>query len=99
MYDFHYHRPVTLAEASALIADCRDGVYLAGGQTLIATLKHRLARPSDVVDPGAIADQGTLDHPNRLAEGVRHTIVNGVPAFVDGSFTETRSGQVLRRAA
>ena len=48
---------------------------------------------------GAIADQGTLDHPNRLAKGIRHTIVNGVPAFLDGNFTETRNGQVLRRAA
>ena len=66
-------------------------------------LRGRLVEgaPADIAvfDPGEIADQGTLDHPNRLAEGVRHTIVNGVPAFVDGSFTETRSGQVLRRAA
>ena len=50
MYDFRYHRPATLAEASALIVDCDDGVYLAGGQTLIAVLKQRLAQPSDVID-------------------------------------------------
>ncbi len=52
MYDFRYHRPTTLAEASALIAGCEDGVYLAGGQTLIATLKQRFAQPSDVIDIG-----------------------------------------------
>lgn len=52
MYDFHYHRPSTLAEASALIAAAEDGVYLAGGQTLISTLKQRLAQPSDVIDIG-----------------------------------------------
>ena len=41
MYDFSYHRPASLAEATALIADAEDGVYLAGGQTLIATLQQR----------------------------------------------------------
>jgi len=50
MYDFRYHRPATLDEASALLADCEDGVYLAGGQTLVSTLKQRLAQPSDVID-------------------------------------------------
>ena len=50
MYDFRYHRPATLAEAAALIAESEDGVYLAGGQTLISTLKQRLAQPSDVID-------------------------------------------------
>ena len=56
--------------------------------------------PADIAvfDPDSIADQGTLEQPNRLAKGIRHTIVNGVPAFVDGSFTETRNGQILRRA-
>jgi carbon-monoxide dehydrogenase medium subunit len=50
MYDFRYHRPAGLGEASALIGDAEDGVFLAGGQTLIATLKQRLAQPSDVID-------------------------------------------------
>ena len=54
MYDFSYHRPATIAEASALIADAEDGVYLAGGQTLVSTLKQRLAQPSDVIDLGRI---------------------------------------------
>ena len=54
MYDFHYHQPASLAEASALIADAEDGVYLAGGQTLVSTLKQRLAQPSDVIDLGRI---------------------------------------------
>ena len=54
MYDFRYHRPASLAEASALIAGCEDGVYLAGGLTLISTLKQRLAQPSDVIDIGRL---------------------------------------------
>ncbi len=54
MYDFRYHRPAGLAEASAIIAGCADGVYLAGGLTLISTLKQRLAQPSDVIDIGRL---------------------------------------------
>ena len=29
-----------------------DGMYLAGGQTLIPTMKQRLAAPTDVIDLG-----------------------------------------------
>ncbi len=50
MYPFNYHRPATLAEATALFADADDATYLAGGMTLIPTLKQRLASPSDVID-------------------------------------------------
>ena len=54
MYDFNYHQPTTLAEASALIAAAEDGVYLAGGLTLVSILKQRLAQPSDVIDIGRL---------------------------------------------
>ena len=50
MYEFAYRRPVTIDEAAEMIADAEDGSILAGGQTLIPTLKQRLARPSDLVD-------------------------------------------------
>ena len=56
MYDFAYHRPSTLAEAKSLLAAASDGQLLAGGQTLIPTLKQRLASPSDVIDLGAVAE-------------------------------------------
>ena len=55
MYEFNYHRPGTLEAAAAALAAADDGELLAGGQTLIPTLKQRLASPSDVVDLGAIA--------------------------------------------
>ena len=60
MYDFRYHRPNTLAEAAALIADAEDGVYLAGGLTLLSTLKQRLAQPSDVIDLAGIDGLGGI---------------------------------------
>ncbi len=47
MYSFNYHRPTTLDAAAKLRADCEDAVFLAGGQTLIPTLKQRLAAPTD----------------------------------------------------
>ena len=54
MYAFDYHRPATVRDAQGLL---KDGARpLAGGQTLIPTLKLRLANPPAVVDLGAIAE-------------------------------------------
>lgn len=56
MYDFAYHRPTSVADAVKLLAGAEDATAMAGGQTLIPTLKQRLASPSDVVDLGGIAE-------------------------------------------
>ena len=56
MYDFNYHRPKSLAEAARLLAGKDDAKLVAGGMTLIPTLKQRLARPTDLVDLTAIAE-------------------------------------------
>lgn len=50
MYRFSYHRPETLDEAAALFKAKDDPSYLAGGMTLVPTLKQRLAAPSDLID-------------------------------------------------
>ena len=60
MYSFSYHRPASVAEAADLIANAADGKLVAGGQTLLPTMKHRLASPSDVIDLGAIAELGGI---------------------------------------
>jgi carbon-monoxide dehydrogenase medium subunit len=49
-YSFNYHRAKTLNEAQALLKQSQDAALLAGGQTLIATMKTRLANPSDLID-------------------------------------------------
>jgi aerobic carbon-monoxide dehydrogenase medium subunit len=54
MYDFQYHRPTSIDEAVALLGSAEDGQLLAGGQTLIPTLKQRLAQPSDIIDLGHV---------------------------------------------
>ena len=50
MYQFEYHRPRTIDEVSALLARCESPKILAGGMTLLATMKQRLAAPSDLID-------------------------------------------------
>ena len=54
MYAFDYHRPASVRDAQGLLKD--GAKLLAGGQTLIPTMKQRLASPSAIVDLGAIAD-------------------------------------------
>jgi carbon-monoxide dehydrogenase medium subunit len=56
MYEFQYHRATSLADAEGKLAGTDDGKLLAGGQTLIAAMKLRLAAPSDLVDLGAVAE-------------------------------------------
>jgi carbon-monoxide dehydrogenase medium subunit len=56
MYGFNYHRPASMADAARLLSGAGEGKLLAGGQTLLATLKLRLAKPSDVIDLGGLAE-------------------------------------------
>jgi len=56
VYEFKYHRPETLEEAAELHGAAADAQYLAGGQSLLPSLKFRLANPSDVIDLSRIAD-------------------------------------------
>jgi aerobic carbon-monoxide dehydrogenase medium subunit len=56
MYSFNYQKAKSVAEAAALLAKNGDAKPLAGGQSLIAAMKLRLARPSDVVDLGTLPD-------------------------------------------
>ena len=54
---FAYHRPKSLAEATALLGQHADTArVLAGGQSLIPMMKLRLAAPDHLVDIGAIAE-------------------------------------------
>jgi carbon-monoxide dehydrogenase medium subunit len=56
MFEFVYVKPKSLAEASAFIAGNPDAKLLAGGMTLIPTLKQRLAQPSHLVDIGDLSE-------------------------------------------
>jgi carbon-monoxide dehydrogenase medium subunit len=56
MYAFNYHKASSLADAATKLGAAADGKLLAGGQTLIAAMKLRLAAPSDLVDLAAIGE-------------------------------------------
>ena len=56
MYATNYHRPTSIADAVKLLKANDEAKLLAGGQTLIPTLKQRLARPSDLVDLGGLKE-------------------------------------------
>jgi len=93
MYQFNYSRPGTVAEAAARYASAEDPVYLSGGQTLIPTLRQRLAAPTDVIDLGGIAGFGGIEvGDNAVAIGAftRHAAVAesaevraAIPALAD----------------
>lgn len=76
MYAFAYDRPASLSDALAKIAS--GGQALAGGQTLIATLKQRLAQPESLVDLAGVQElSGIRKEGNQLIIGAmaRHEAV------------------------
>jgi carbon-monoxide dehydrogenase medium subunit len=54
MYNFSFHRPTGLRQASNMLGKLEEAKILAGGQTLIPTMKLRLASPGNIVDLNAI---------------------------------------------
>lgn len=56
MYATTHHKPSSLTDAVSALSGAEDGKLLAGGQTLIPTMKQHLAAPSDVVDLGGLSD-------------------------------------------
>lgn len=56
MYDFQYERAASVEDAVAKLRAAEDGLIVAGGMTLIPTMKQRLTQPSHVIDLGGITD-------------------------------------------
>lgn len=50
MYATNYHRASSVEDAVKLASTNDEAKYLSGGQTLLPTMKQRLAAPSDLVD-------------------------------------------------
>jgi N-acyl-D-amino-acid deacylase len=68
------------------------------GLTGRGTLAPGKAADIVVFDPAAYRETATLEDPNRLAQGIRHVLINGGISIENGAFTTHRTGQVLRRA-
>jgi carbon-monoxide dehydrogenase medium subunit len=61
MYTFEYHRAQSVADAAKLLASKPDAKLLAGGHTLLPTMKLRLASPKAIVDLSRVAELKGLD--------------------------------------
>ncbi len=93
MYDFNYHRPASLADAKRILGENDEARLLAGGMTLLPTMKMRLASPSDLVDISnieglaAISDSGDAIEVGamvRHAEVASSDVVRAeIPALAD----------------
>ena len=78
MYEFDYHRPTSLDDAASRLSD-EEAKLVAGGMTLIPTLKLRLAKPSQLIDLGALPQlKGISEEGDAVVIGAmtRHADVN-----------------------
>ncbi len=77
MHNFDFEKPSTVADAVAALAT-EDAQALGGGQTLIPTIKQRLAAPSKLVSLTGIAELGEITATSsslRIGGGVTHAEV------------------------
>jgi carbon-monoxide dehydrogenase medium subunit len=92
---FTYHRPESVEEALAVLADVgADGKVLAGGQSLLPVLSMRLAAPDHLVDINRLAD---LAYVRADAAGVRVGAL-ARHAAVERDEAATRVQPLLRQA-
>ncbi|MFC4171140.1 FAD binding domain-containing protein [Microvirga sp. GCM10011540] len=67
MYAFEYHRPTSIGQAATLATEVEDIKFLAGGHTLLPTMKMRLAAPAGLIDLSQIAELHGIE---RSAESI-----------------------------
>jgi aerobic carbon-monoxide dehydrogenase medium subunit len=82
MYAFSYHRASGLRQAGNLLAKLDDPKLLAGGQTLLPTMKQRLASPANLVDLGAVEGMSGIELKGRslvIGAMTRHAEVASSP--------------------
>jgi carbon-monoxide dehydrogenase medium subunit len=93
MYETTYIRAGNLAQAQQLLRDNPEGTLIAGGQTLVPTLRQRVARPSHVIDIGHLAElKGISVEGDRLVIGAgtrhadvatSHEVQSRIPSLAD----------------
>ena len=79
MYEFTYRRATSVEDATAQHKDTDDPRYLAGGMSLLPTLKLRLDQASDLVDLGHLDDMRGIEEENGsivIKAATPHAVVN-----------------------
>ena len=82
MYAFTFHRPQTLRQAAGLLSKHEDAKLLAGGHTLLPTMKLRLAGPPHLIDLSLVEGLAGIDQSGRsitIGAMTRHNDVNTSP--------------------
>src|SRR5499433_355960 len=82
MYAFTFHRPQTVRQAAGLLTKNPDAKLLAGGQTLLPTMKLRLAGPPQIIDMSLIEGMSGIELSGRsltIGAMTRHNDVNTSP--------------------
>ncbi|MBO8196143.1 FAD binding domain-containing protein [Streptomyces oryzae] len=94
---FRYHRARDVEDATALLAELGDEAkVIAGGQSLVAMMNFRLARPAHLVDIGGLRE---LDHLGTDAGGglrigaltTHHTVETAPPQQLGAGFDIIRA--------
>jgi len=83
MYQTKYHRSSSVTDAVTTITTAADGKFLAGGQTLLPTMKLHLAAPTDLVDIRAIDGMSGISFSNNavtIGAATTHAEVAGSAA-------------------
>ena len=65
MYAFTYHRATGLRHAANMLEKLEEAKLLAGGQTLLPTMKQRLASPSNIIDLGEVEGMADITQAGR----------------------------------
>src|ERR1700691_4115912 len=82
MYSFTFHRPETLRQAVNLLAKNPDAKLLAGGHTLLPTMKLRLAGPPQIIDMSLVEGLAGIEQGSRaitIGALTKHYEVNNSP--------------------
>lgn len=78
MYDVGYRRAGSIQEALQLLRGGGEAKLISGGQTLIPTMKMRLAAPSDLIDLRHVADFDVIETSGdrlTIGAGATHAVV------------------------
>jgi carbon-monoxide dehydrogenase medium subunit len=82
MYGFTFHRPETLRQAVNLLGKNGDAKLLAGGHTLLPTMKLRLAGPPQLIDLSRVEGLAGIQLSGRsltIGAMTRHADVHSSP--------------------
>jgi carbon-monoxide dehydrogenase medium subunit len=88
MYEFEFIKAKNIAEAVKVIEDDEEAKFLGGGQTLLPTMKQRLASPSKLVSLSAIDEMKGVRPSGDVVEiggGTTHaTVAREAEAIIPG---------------